>query len=196
MAAGAATARIAPYVAAAIPLIQDLFSGGSQPAPEKVAALQKVRDDMVQRMVAGEGISPDRALEVVNEQLKPLIESGGESGGGAGDIASDAIGAAGALALGSKFGGARARRKAIAGRKASMGRRPAADERESPAMAAAETPAAEAAETASADPDLVAEMVAARLREMSPPLPGGGGLDMANAAMGTGRGTRGMKRGK
>lgn len=123
-AAGALATRVGPYVAAALPMIQNLFTGGG-PSPEKVAAFGQVRDGMVDRLMASEGLSRDRALAAVNEQLKPLIESGGESeGGGVGGAVTDAIGLAGAAAIGGRRGGGKARAKAVAGRKASMGRRP------------------------------------------------------------------------
>lgn len=67
-----------------VPLLTDLFSGGEEPDPAKIAEITKARDGMAARLAAAEGIPLSKALEAVNEQMKPLIDQASQKSPGVG----------------------------------------------------------------------------------------------------------------
>ncbi len=75
---------IAVTAASFLPLLMDLAKSGGQD-PAKLDEIEQARNNMAERLVASEGISREKAMAIVNEQMKPLIaeahESAGPSGG-------------------------------------------------------------------------------------------------------------------
>ncbi len=104
MAAGAIAARVAPWLLTLAPVITGLFSKSEEPAPEELAKVKEARDGMAARLSAAEGISMERALAAVNEQLKPMIDQASKAHEGGGNLAADVAGMAGAAMLGRRSG--------------------------------------------------------------------------------------------
>jgi hypothetical protein len=97
---GAAALRFGPALLGAIPLIQDIFKGGADPA--KLDKVKQMRDDRIEQIVGSmPGIDRNKATAQANQEFQEMISSAENEGkASGGEIATDVAGLASDIALG------------------------------------------------------------------------------------------------
>lgn len=96
----AAAVQWGPALLGAIPLIQDIFKGGADPA--KLDKVKQMRDDRIEQLIAATpGTDRNKATTQANQEFQDMISSAENEGkASGGEIATDVAGLAGDLALG------------------------------------------------------------------------------------------------